>query len=263
MERSLERSGGLTLLVTRSEEDSQGWAAALRQAGHQPRVLPCIVVEPLADEALEARLREGVEWADWVAFTSSRSIALCPPLPEACRVAAVGPHTAEVGLRHLGRVDLRAGGGRARSLALELLALPEGLKPRRLLFPCAEGAMSDLTTLLRDGGVRVRAVPVYRTVFPEGAEGDAQALEGVDYILLASPSAVLGLIHRLGHHLETAPMVPVITLGPSTTRAARDAGLQVAGEAQERSLEGMLKAIPEGSATQDINSAQVGPEESS
>ena len=62
----------------------------------------------------------------------------------------------------------------------------------------------------------------------------------VDAIFLASPSAVAGLLAR-AHVPES---VSIITIGPSTTRAAREAGLRVAGEAAGRDLEGMIEAIP-------------------
>jgi uroporphyrinogen-III synthase len=38
--------------------------------------------------------------------------------------------------------------------------------------------------------------------------------------------------------------VQIITIGPSTTLAAHEAGLHVDGEAAGRDLEGMIEAIP-------------------
>jgi uroporphyrinogen-III synthase len=59
-------------------------------------------------------------------------------------------------------------------------------------------------------------------------------------ILLASPSAVLGLVHR-----AVLPVgAQVVTIGPATTAAARANGLAVAAQARHPDLEGLLEAIP-------------------
>lgn len=58
-------------------------------------------------------------------------------------------------------------------------------------------------------------------------------------ILLASPSAVKGLLARA----DVPESVQVFSIGPTTTAAARAAGLQVAGQASRRDLDGLLEMI--------------------
>ena len=61
----------------------------------------------------------------------------------------------------------------------------------------------------------------------------------VDNVVLASPSAVLGFMHLV----EIDAAVGVYTIGPSTTAAARKAGLTVTAEAREPSFEGIMEAM--------------------
>jgi uroporphyrinogen-III synthase len=45
------------------------------------------------------------------------------------------------------------------------------------------------------------------------------------------------------HQIELDAPVAVVTIGPSTTAAARNAGLDVTAEARVPSLEGILEAL--------------------
>ena len=84
-------------------------------------------------------------------------------------------------------------------------------------------------------------IAVYRTLVAQAEEprGDITNMD-VDTIFLASPSAVAGLLART----HVPKNVQIITIGPSTTLAAHEAGLHVDGEAAGRDLEGMIEAIP-------------------
>ncbi|HEY3518884.1 MAG TPA: uroporphyrinogen-III synthase, partial [Gammaproteobacteria bacterium] len=55
----------------------------------------------------------------------------------------------------------------------------------------------------------------------------------------ASPSAVTGFVRTV----DVDAAVSVYTIGPSTTAAARGAGLKVTAEAREPSFEGILEAM--------------------
>jgi uroporphyrinogen-III synthase len=75
-------------------------------------------------------------------------------------------------------------------------------------------------------------LPLYRTVelTPENAPE-------VDVVLLASPSAARSFART------RARAVPVVVIGPHTAAAARELGLDVAGEAAEHDLDGLLAAL--------------------
>jgi uroporphyrinogen-III synthase len=72
-----------------------------------------------------------------------------------------------------------------------------------------------------------RTMPVALTEAPQG-----------DLAVVASASAARALA-------AVAPTMPVVSIGPQTTAAARDAGLAVLAEATAPSVEGLVSAIAE------------------
>ena len=131
------------------------------------------------------------------------------------RVAAVGRATAEA----WGEVDLVPAVSTQEGLLAEL-PRPAG----RVLFAGAEGARPLLAhELAADVVVLYRTRPV-----------DA-AIEG-DLAVVASPSAARALA-------SVNPALPVVSIGPETTAAARSVGLQVAAEALTPDVDGLIAAV--------------------
>ena len=231
------------VLLTRSEEDCAEWAARLAQHGAEAVALPCIRCEPIAEAKSE--LEAALQGADWLVFTSRRGVesfaalAATPPRPQ-CRVAVVGAATAEAAKAALGRVDLVGAGGTAASLAATLVDLGDLEHHPHVLLALAENAGDTLERALEGAGARCTRIDVYRTVPAPPAE-PRRALSAlrVDNVVLASPSAVLGFVHLV----DVDAAVNVYTIGPSTTAAARRAGLAVTAEAREPSFEGILEAM--------------------
>ena len=203
--------------------------------------LSCLETAPLpnAAEALEQELTR----CDWLALSSRRAVRavedLRPgPLPPDLHVACVGPATAAEAKRAFGRTDRVAADGTGRALGVELAAsLP---RSTRVLVAAAEEGRVDIEDVLRPAGIDVRRVAVYRTLSatrkgPPLRLGDL----ALDAIFLASPSAVRGLINQV----LLPDDVAVVTLGPTTTKAARRARLEVHAEARARGLEGLLEAL--------------------
>lgn len=237
-------AGHRRVLLTRSEEDSADWAARFAQRGGEAVVLPCIRCEPLATPARKAELAAALPYADWLVFTSRRGVegfvALQPPDSSArCRIAAVGAATAEAAAAALGRVDV-VGGGTAVALAATLVDVGDLKRQRRVLLALAENAPDTLERALTEAGAKCTRVDVYRTVpAPPAEPRRALSALGVDNVVLASPSAVVGFVHQV----DVDVPVNVYTIGPSTTAAARRAGLAVTAEAREPSLEGIWEAM--------------------
>ena len=256
---------GRRILLTRDEEDSVAWAAEIEDLGAVPLVFPCIVCRDIDTPELRTRLAAELPRARWLAFTSRRGAAsfarlrggrargpapggapnaapgAAPPdaLPDGVRIAAVGPATARAAAAALGRVDLAGGpSGTARSLA-------EALVPRlgtgdRVLLAVAENAGPAFEETVRAAGRACHRLDVYRTLpVPERTPKRAVSTLGADDVLLASPSAVAGFVNQV--RLDRAP--GIFTIGPSTTEAARAAGLDVTGEASRPGLRGLLEAM--------------------
>jgi uroporphyrinogen-III synthase len=176
-----------------------------------------VIIRPLAE--IEAVMTgpidlDGYDWLVLTSATGARELAR-RARGQPGRVAAIGSATAEA----WGAADLVPAVSTQEGLLAEL-PRPAG----RVLFAGAEGARPLLAEEL-DADV----VVLYRTR-PILAE-----VEG-DLAVVASPSAARALA-------AVNPAVPVVSIGPETTAAARSAGLRVAAEARTPDLEGLVAAV--------------------
>ena len=203
----------MKIVVTRPAGQEQDLVGRLERLGHEVVHCPLIAIEPLGDAPID------VSPYDWVVVTSAngaRELArrAAGPLP---RVAAIGPATAEV----LGGADLVPSVATQEGLLAEL-PRPAG----RVLFAAAEGAR----TLLPDE-LGADVVPLYRT-----RELQPKEFPAADLVILTSASSARALA-------ALATDLPVVSIGPETSRAAREAGLRIAAEALPHSSEGLAAAV--------------------
>jgi uroporphyrinogen III methyltransferase / synthase len=232
------------VLLTRSEDDNAEWASRFAQRGAEPVALPCIHCELISTPDVRARLDAALPSADWLVFTSRRGVEAFVTLVAARhtgpRVAVVGAATAAAARATLGRVDLIGRGGTAAGLAATLVADGDLDRHPHVVLALAENAGDVLERALEAGGARCTRCNVYRTV-PAAAAARKRPLSTlrVDNVVLASPSAVTGFVNQV----DVDVRVDIYTIGPATTAAARNAGLVVAAEAHEPSIEGILEAM--------------------
>lgn len=232
------------VLLTRSEEDNAEWAGKLAARGTAPVALACIHCEPIDTPALRADLAAAAADADWLAFTSRRGVeafaALHPARLPRAHVAVVGATTAAAARERLGRADLVGRDGTAASLGATLASEGDLAHRPRVLLALAENAGDALERALTAAGARCTRFSVYRTVpAPPAATKRALSALGADNVIFASPTAVQGFLAQVAVDVP----VKVYTIGPSTSAAARAAGLDVTAEAREPSLEGILESM--------------------
>ena len=187
--------------------------SGLEALGHEVVICPLVAIESLGDEPLD------VSGFDWVIVTSvngarelRRRMTGTPR-----RVAAIGRATAEA----FGGADLVPAVSTQEGLLTEL-PRPAG----RVLFAGSEGAR----TLLADE-LDATFVPLYRTRALRPAKQPAG-----DLVVLASASAA-----RAFGALELA--LPAVSIGPQTTAAAREVGVEVVAEAETHDVAGLLAAV--------------------
>jgi uroporphyrinogen-III synthase len=205
------------IVLTRPDGENDELAERLRRDGHDVAVCPLIAIEPLGDEPIE------LAGYDWLVVTSANGAAEVARRGRGrpARVAAVGAATAAA-LRNRGfEVSLVP----ARSTQEGLLAeLPRS--PGRVLLAAAEGARG---LFLEQTGADY--VPLYAT-----RELRPEAFPDADLVVLASGSAARALAR-----IRTD--VPVVTIGPVTSETAREAGLDVRGEAETQDADGLARAV--------------------
>jgi uroporphyrinogen III methyltransferase / synthase len=207
----------LRVIVTRAREQIEPLAGRLEALGLEVVRCPLIELQPVGPDQLD------VGGYDWVVVTSpfgAREL-LRRARGELPAVAAIGPGTAAA----------LAEGGIEASL-VPSVSTQEGLlaelpsPPGRVLFAGAERARPLLADRL---GADV--VPLYRTI---GIRPDP--LPDGDLVVLASASAVEAFA-------ATGLELSVVSIGPETTRAAEEAGLQVVEEARRHDLDGLVEAV--------------------
>jgi uroporphyrinogen III methyltransferase/synthase len=257
---------GRTIVITRSEDRGEGLARGLTERGARVINVPAIRFAPVEDRSALDSALERLESFRWILFTSATTVhyffaaarALSMPLARfgGKRFGAVGPATASALASLNLRAERIAAALDAGSLAAALVgpAARDPLGPAdACLLPQSDIARPELADLLRAAGVPVTAVTAYRTLAedPERAGPFLTALwgdEGIDGIAFASPSAVrsfLAMTHPHGEHAIREKPICVFSIGPTTSAAIRERGLQVAREAWPHTAEALVAAIVE------------------
>jgi uroporphyrinogen-III synthase len=241
------------VLVTRPERGS-ALAAPLREQGASVRELPAT-----RHERLDATpLREALLWLDqyeWVVFTSANAVRFFWEELRAAgrdaralagsKLAAVGPATNDALLARGLAVDVQAGRFVAEGV-LAALEERDDVVGARVLYVTADGARPTLRDGLEALGAEVEEIPLYRSIADRAAaEPLREAVEAgeVDLVTLTSASTVRAFVEAVG--AAAARAVPVASIGPVTSEAARAAGLDVVVEADEATMDGLVAAIVE------------------
>ncbi len=238
------------ILVTRRSEQSGSLVAALSARGATVLEVPLIAHEPPADVGPLDDALGRLARCDWMAFTSTNAVEavaarlarLGAPLPATVRLASVGPTSAQAIVEHFPgrRPDLQPTSEfRAEGLVESFRSVD--LAGRRVLLPVSDRARDTLAAGLRAQGAAVETVVAYCTVTPDDARARLERVvaEGIDLVVLASPSAVEGLMAALG---ARARRLAVAVIGPVTEQAARESGLDVRAVASTATAQGLAEA---------------------
>ena len=238
---------GWRVVVTRSREQASELVAALDGLGAVTVELPVIAFADPEDggDALQHAASALVAGDHaWVVLTSPNSVTRLiaaldgRSVPESVQWAVVGPGTAR-SLQASGfRPDLVPEVSVSDALAEAFAAPPPA--GGSVLFPRAESVRGVLAEGLRSKGWTVEEVVAYRTV---GSAPDPERLTAArqaDAVAFTSSSTVARAVDLLG--AGGLPPV-VVTIGPVTSDAVRVAGLQVAAEAHEPTIEGLVSAL--------------------
>jgi uroporphyrinogen-III synthase len=237
---------GRVIATTRDGDPGDRLVAGLRAEGCRVPVWPTLsFAVSRSPEALRSAISRAAAY-DWLVFTSARGVAVVTELqaeaPVDVRVAAVGPSTAEA-LRDHGWPVTTVGDGGAEAL-VHRIATDFDLDGARVLFPAASGARPTLEEALRRLGARVDRVEAYHTrqARPDRAMVKRDLAGGVDAVTFTSPSAVRSLATALDRDWpDVLASCSVVTIGDTTTAAARKSGLVDVTTAPEATLPGLIE----------------------
>jgi len=160
-------------------------------------------------------------------------------------VAAIGPGTARALAEHGISADVVP----ERFVAEALVEALErfDVAGSRVLIARAAEARDVLPDALRERGAEVDVVALYETLRETPSEEAIEAARSADYVTFTSSSTVRNLTEALGDRFPSAARV--VSIGPITSEAARDAGLAVAVEAERHDIDGLVDALLKGSSS--------------
>lgn len=242
---------GTRIAVTRARAQSSELVGRLRSLGAQVVEVPAIRIERVdpdrIDETIDAlpnletlvfTSRNGVEaFFDRMLFRRMDARAVGDT-----RIAVVGAATAEACLERGIVADVVPPPGRRTGMGLvdELANLP--LFGTRCAVVRAEQGDDRMLDALEQLGVEVYLVPAYRTVVDEATDEQVRALLASDVVTYTSESTVR---YAVGMVPPGSAMPAAVTIGPTTTAAALDAGIRVLQEARTPSIEALVDAVLE------------------
>jgi uroporphyrinogen-III synthase len=230
---------GMRIALTQAKGRLEGLDDRLAALGHEVVRVPLVETVPLTDmEAQEAAAALlGLPWRLYASRSAVEAwLELGLGLADGARLGAVGPGTARA-LARAGAPDVLVGErSTAAGLAQAVVAVPGVRGPVGVVQ--GRRARSTLRDALAAAGFEPRVATVYDTQ-PQVWRGN----EGVDVVVLASPSAVAALPRHVGDGAV------LVAIGPTTARAMRERGWRGI-EAERPTAEGVLQAVRSARAPQ-------------
>ena len=240
---------GRRVVVTRARAQASGLAGRLRGLGAEVIELPAIRIEPrLGSEQVQRAVNDLHSYA-LVCLTSSNGVRLLfEAMAEAgidaralanATVAAIGPGTEAELAAHGIRADVVPQRFVGEALVEALADVP--VKGRPVLVARAAAARDLLPEALRNRGAEVDVVALYEAVAEPPDPAAVRAAQAADYLTFTSSSTVRNLVAALDGRVPERARV--VSIGPVTSEAAREAGLAVAVEAERHDIEGLIEAL--------------------
>jgi uroporphyrinogen III methyltransferase/synthase len=260
---------GRRIVVTRARAQASSLARTLRGLGAEVVELPAIRIEPLLESEEVRSAVERIGDYALICVTSpngahllfealgaagldARAFARPKKQPveqgesgvaakTGATVAAIGPGTARALAAHGIAADIIPERFVAEAL-VEALAEVE-VSGKRVLVARAAEARDVIPEHLSGRGAEVDVVALYETVRERPTPEAIEAAQSADYVTFTSSSTVRNLTGALGERFP--PDARVVSIGPVTSEAARDADLEVQVEAQRHDIEGLVAALLE------------------
>jgi uroporphyrinogen III methyltransferase / synthase len=230
---------GRRIVVTRARPQASGLAATLTDLGAIVTQAPAIAIHPVEVELPD------LTGYDLVCLTSVNGVDRLFELVRDARslagptIAAIGPGTAERLREHGVVADVVP----ARAVGEGLLEAVAGLDARRAIVLRAREGRDVLPDGLRERGVEVDVVTLYETR-PEPLDDETRAsVLGADWITFTAGSAVRSLVSAVGGADALRGGPRLASIGPVTSEALREAGLEPDLEAAEHTPDGVVAAL--------------------
>ena len=250
---------GKTIVVTRSRDQASEFSEKLTTLGAEVIEFPTISITAPDDfEPLDNAL-DNLGKTDWLVFTSvngvdaffNRIFELGKDIRDlkGVKFCAIGPATAKrINDLHI-KVDCRPPKYVAESIVEEFKKIGE-IKGMCFLMPRADIARSYLPEELESLGAKVNDIVAYKTVIAEPRDlkiVDKLKNGEINVVTFTSSSTVKNFVQIIGkgNISEINSSVKFASIGPITTKTAEELGINIAVEAKEYTIPGLVEVLLE------------------
>jgi uroporphyrinogen III methyltransferase/synthase len=248
---------GKRVVVTRSREQASDLVRQLAELGADVLEVPTITIQPPKNLAPLREAIASIGTYDWLVFTSPNGVdgffrefyQLHTDIRDlgGLKIAVVGAATAKKVAEHHLAVDLQPEEFTGEAL-LATFKKEVGCENVKFLLPRGDLADKALARGLEDLGGMVDDLEAYQNVpATEDANGHRARLlaEGGDCLTFSSSSTVTNFcaLMDVPALLQKFPKMQVVSIGPQTTKAAKELMLPVAVEADPHTIPGLVAAV--------------------
>ncbi len=253
---------GKRILVTRAREQASSLADTLRLEGADPVVFPTIKIAPPVDITALANAVANVGKYRWIIFTSVNAVKpfaaelaanrLDARALASCKVAAIGPATADKLMQCLGiRADFVPTNAVAECLVDEWH--DSDLGGSYILLPRAADARDVIPDRLKQMGAIVDVVSAYNTVAPESETDQVRDLllgNKLDVLTFTASSTVHNFVAALqlttnAELMKSVASPTIAAIGPVTAQTLREYGMNPNIVAPTHTIPGLIQALQE------------------
>jgi uroporphyrinogen III methyltransferase/synthase len=243
---------GRTVAVTRARARASSLASRLRELGARVVQAPVVRAQPLGGPPLDPSGYDLIcvtspNAADEL-FARLTAAGLDARALARSRIASIGPGTTDALSRHGIVADVVA----ERFVAEGLVQALAGVSIEHALVARARGGRDVLPDALRERGARVDTLDLYETVVEPLSPNTLELARAADYVTFTSASTVRNFFGALGGLEDDARLsahTRVVSIGPVTSEALREHGLEVDVQAEQHDIDGLLTALLADAAT--------------
>jgi uroporphyrinogen III methyltransferase/synthase len=247
---SLRPLHGKTVLVTRPRDQASELADRLSELGAEVLLQPVIEIRSVRDTSgLDTGISRLVDF-DWVVFSSrngvthfmNRLLATGKDVRALgnCRIAAIGPGTADALAEYHLKADVLPEQYRAEDLADALAKEAAG---KWMLLIRASRGREVLAERLTAAGAKVAQAVAYESIDVTAVNPDISAAMAdgkIDFTTVTSSAIARSMVGLFGESLRKTKLV---SISPVTSETIRQSGFEVALEAEEYTSDGLVQAI--------------------
>ncbi len=244
------------VLVTRSKQQYEKFASAIKEIGAIPISMPMIEVRDRLHATEIKEMYKIVQQYNWIVFTSENSVNIFMRglmdergdirVLSGLKIAVVGSATKAALNKYYLKADITPPEFETEILAQELRSKVN--KEEKVLLPTSNLAHNSICKNIKDLGAHIDMVFIYEVVTPHYENGELlEVLSNIDVVTFTSPSCVKGFDSTLAADgFEISAVLKdkeVVCIGPITGKALRKAGIENYKCAKVHNVQGTAEEI--------------------